>query len=104
MLIVATLLLWIPRLAAVCMAALLSAPTGGRSADASPSPPPVLTVEPSSIRLSGPRSSARLLVTIKRGDGTTTDVSDRAKLSHAGQGAIRLDGERRLRPVRDGSV
>src|SRR5688500_11012980 len=104
---------WIPRMAAgapalVGLAASFGQPGFAYAPRIPPIPAPVhdysLSVEPRSLRLEGPRSVARLLVTLNRTDGATLDISDRVRYAVVGPPVVEVGKDRILRPKRNGSA
>ena len=63
-----------------------------------------LSIEPRTVTLDGPRSRARLLVTVDRSDGSTTDISDTVTYSVVGSQVVEVGPDGTLRPLRNGSA
>src|SRR5579871_418681 len=61
-----------------------------------------LTVEPVSIQLAGPRSTARLLCTLRLPNGQVRDVTDRTTQVVADPALVRTEQNGTLRPLKDG--
>lgn len=62
-----------------------------------------LEVFPPAVRLNGPGDRQGLIVLGWRADGSAVDLTDSAQINLGDQGLVRLDPNRKLRPVADGS-